>query len=403
MTDTGPPLVSLTARAEHLGREYEKEQTMDFEPSEEQVMIADSVDLFGTRHYPAAGRLKQLQAVPEASGARWAEMAELGWLALGQSGGSAEADGYVLSLMQGFGRHLMLEPYVTRCILIPALLEHESAPGIVNLYVGIAEGRNLAALALGEAQAGFEIHRIETTAESVESGYRLTGVKTHVEDGADAEWFVVPARTGGATDARDGISLFLVHRDAPGLTIDRFRGIDGHRHARLRLDAIQLDRGALIGPAGKGLPLLEAAVDRAIVAHLAEALGSMDSVRSVTLEYIKTRQQFGKPIGSFQVLQHRMVDIDTACEEARSMVYHATASLRADPAARRQAVSAAKARVGQCGLFVARQCIQLHGGVGVSAELIVSHHLKRQMMLDLTYGNAAYHRARFAEAFDRAA
>ncbi|HEX8420491.1 MAG TPA: acyl-CoA dehydrogenase [Sphingomonas sp.] len=372
---------------------------MDFEPSEEQVMIADSVDQFGARHCPPGGRLHQLAAGAEASAARWREMAELGWLALGQAGGTAENDTFLMSLMQGFGRHLMIEPYVTRCILVPALLEASSAPALAELRAGIADGRVQAALALGEPAAGFDLSHVETIAAAGIGGYRLIGVKSHVEDGADAEWFVVPACVQGTQD----IALFLVHRDAAGLTIDRFRSIDGHRHARLRLDGVAIGEDACIAPPGEGLSVLEAAVDRAIVAHLAEALGSMDAASAAALDYLKTRRQFGVAIGSFQVLQHRMVDIDTRCEEARSMVYYATARLRAPAPVRRAAISAAKARVAQCGLFVARQCIQLHGGVGVSAELIVSHHLKRQMMLDLAYGNAAWHRTRFSEASDLAA
>ncbi len=376
---------------------------MDFEPSEEQVMISDSVDLFGARHYPQSSRLKLLQAGPEAAQSRWAAIAELGWPGLGQVGFSAEADGYVMMLMQGIGRHLMLEPFVTRCILVPSVLEGATSPLAAKLNRGIAEGSALAALALGEAGSGFDLFRVDCRAERLANGYRLTGSKSHVEDGADAEWFIVPARTSGAADDEQGISLFAVHRDAPGLTVTPYRSIDSHRHARLRLEGVVVDTAALVGQEGESLSVLELAVDRAIVAHLNEALGSMDAVSALTLEYIKTRQQFGQPIGAFQTLQHRMVDIDTACEEARSMVYYAIAHLRADRSSRRKAISAAKARVSDCGLFVARQCIQLHGGLGVSAELIVSHHLKRQMMLDLAYGNAAYHRARFAELIDLAA
>lgn len=372
---------------------------MDFEPSEEQVMIGDSVDLFGARHYPPSERMKLLKAGPGALDSRWREMAEAGWLGLGQSADDeSDNDTYIMTLMQGLGRHLMLEPFVTRCILVPALLAGTDTPATQALLAGAADGTVLAALALGEARSGFHTNHVETIAEAVEGGFCLSGEKTHVEDGADAEWFVVPARTGGVVDDRAGISLFLVHRDAVGLEVERFSSIDAHRHARLKLVGVRVDTDALIGELGRGFPILEAAIDRAIVAHIAEALGSMEAVRNVALDYIKTRHQFGKLIGSFQVLQHSMVDMDTACEEARSMVYHATAHLRSDPATRRQAISAAKARVGQCGLFVARQSIQLHGGLGVSAELIVSHHLKRQMMLDLAYGNASYHRARFAEA-----
>jgi pimeloyl-CoA dehydrogenase len=372
---------------------------MDFEPSEEQVMISDSVDQFGARHYQPSERMRLITGGADSLERRWHEMARAGWLGLGQlADDDSNNDTYIMTLMQGFGRHLILEPFVTRCILVPALLAAAKTPTARGVLAGVANGTALAALALGEARSGFQLNWVETVAEAVEGGFRLRGEKTHVEDGADAEWFVVPARSSGTPFSDEGISLFLVHREAADLSIERFSSIDAHRHARLKLDGVRVGNDALIGELGQGLSILEPATDRAIVAHISEALGSMEAVRDVALEYIKTRHQFGKPIGSFQVLQHRMVDMDTACEEARSMVYYATKRLRGDSATRREAVSAAKARVGQCGLFVARQSIQLHGGLGVSAELIVSHHLKRQMMLDLAYGNASYHRTRFAEA-----
>lgn len=369
---------------------------MDFEPSHEQVMLADSADVFGARHYPASDRLRTVRAGQDRT--RWDEMAALGWLGLGQREEGVHApanDGFIMTLTEGFGRHLMLEPYVTRCVLAPALIE-DGDGAAAALLPGIADGSVAVSLALGEPKAGFALHHVETTAERHGAGFRLSGIKDHAIDGADADWFVVPARTAGAGDDRDGLSLFLVARDAPGLTVERYRSIDDHHHARLRLADVIVEGDALIGTVDAALPVLEAAVDRAIVAHLAEALGSMDAVAAITLDHIKTRTQFGQPIGTFQALQHRMVDITIACEEARSMVYHATASLADDAAQRAPAIAAAKARVGQCGLYAARQAVQLHGGLGFSAELIVSHHLKRQMMLDLVYGNAAYQRERFA-------
>ncbi len=372
---------------------------MNFELSDEDAMLADSVDLFGARHCPPSARLDMLRAGPEARRDRWREMAQLGWLDLGLADGGARSpvnDGYIMTLAEGFGRHLMLEPYVTHAVLAPALLEG-SAGDAAALLPGIADGSMAVSLALGEPAAGFTLNHVATIAERFDTGFRLSGLKQHVIDGADADWFAIPARTSGSVADRHGISLFLVHRDAPGLTVERYRSIDHHRHARLHLDQVIIGRAALVGAPDAALPVIEAAVDRAIVAHLAEALGSMEAVAAIALEYIKTRVQFGKPIGSFQALQHRMVDINIACEEARSMVYYATASLAADPAMRGPAVAAAKARIGQCGLYAARQAIQLHGGLGVSAELIVSHHLKRQMMLDQAYGNAAWQRQRFAE------
>ena len=374
---------------------------MDFEPSHEETMLADSVDAFGARHYPPSTRLKTVGADSAERRARWAEMAALGWLGLGiadDAGDVCDNDGYILALTEGFGRHLMLEPYVTRCVLIPALL---TGDGLADtLRASVADGSVTSSLALGEPDAGFTLHHVATTAAAQDTGYVLSGVKDHAIDGADADWFLVPARTSGATADRDGISLFVVRRDAPGLTVERYRSIDDHHHARLRLDNVAVDSDALIGARDAALPAIEAAVERAIVAHLAEALGSMEAVAAAALEYLKTRHQFGKPLGTFQALQHRMVDINIACEEARSMVYHAAASLAEVPALRGPAIAAAKARVAQCGLYAARQAVQLHGGLGVSAELIVSHHLKRQMMLDMAYGNAGYQRQRFTALAD---
>lgn len=373
---------------------------MNFELSEEQIIIRDSVNRFGANRYDPAERLRPLTVDGGVDRARWRDMAELGLLALplaeshGGLGGSAVD---VMVVMEAFGRHLMLEPYVTSCILALPLLMAGKGEVIEGVIAGIVEGRTQVATAIAEVDAGFDLRHVATVAEKCDGGVRLSGTKTYVENGADADWFILPARTEGACDAHDGVSLFIVERNAPGIRIERFRGIDHRRHARLQLDGVEIDETALLGPLNGGGDLLEFAVDRAITAHLAEALGSMEALRDMTLEYLKTRQQFGVAIGSFQALQHRMVDIAIACEEARSMTYHATLRLEADPGTRRKAVSAAKARVGQTALYVGRQAVQLHGGVGVSDELIVSHHLKRLMMIDLSYGNADYHRTRFAD------
>jgi len=290
----------------------------------------------------------------------------------------------------------MLEPYVTSCILAPALLAQGSGEAVNRVLGAIATGDAQVSPALAEPDSGFNLNRVTTRAIRTDGAFRISGIKSYAENGADAEWFIVPARTAGAPDERDGISLFLVPHTAPGLKRNDFRGIDHHGHASLQLDAVAVGTDALLGPLDGGLPLLEAAVDRAIAAHLAEAVGSMDALRAMTLDYLKSRRQFGATIGSFQVLQHRMVDIAIACEEARAITCHATSTLAADPVVRRGAVSAAKVRVAQTGLFVGRESVQLHGGVGTSDELMVSHHLKRLMMIDLAYGNADHHRALFA-------
>jgi alkylation response protein AidB-like acyl-CoA dehydrogenase len=373
---------------------------MNFDWTDEQLMLRESIGRFAAQHYGPGTRRSLLAQGTAGSRMRWKMMAEFGWLSLAlpdACGGLAGTPVDVMAFMEVFGRHLMLEPYVTSCILAPALLAQGSGDTVGRVLGAIATGDAQVSPALAEPDSGFNLNRVAASAALVDGDFRISGTKSYAEYGADADWFIVPARTAGAVNERSGISLFLVPQNAPGLRRNDFRGIDHHRHASLQFDAVAVGTDALLGPLDCGLPLLEAAVDRAIAAHLAEAVGSMDSLRDMTLGYLKSRQQFGATIGSFQALQHRMVDIAIACEEARAITYHATSSLAGDPVDRRRAVSAAKVRVGQTGLFVGRESVQLHGGVGTSDELMVSHHLKRLMMIDLAYGNADHHRGLFAD------
>jgi pimeloyl-CoA dehydrogenase len=372
---------------------------MNFELSEEQLMLRETVDRFGIEHYAAANRARMLANGGAAGRERWKIMADNGWLALPlpeMHGGMNGTPVDVMALMEAFGRHLIFEPFVSTCVLAPALLAYGSGEIVVGLMRAIASGDVQIAPAFAEPDSGYELNRVATAAASGDGGFRLSGVKCHAENGADADWFIITARTRGGVADRDGISLFVIARDAPGLSVEGYRSIDHHRHARLRLDSVPVASSALLGARNEGFPLLEMAVDRAIAAHLAEAVGCMDVLKDMTLAYLKSRRQFGVVIGSFQVLQHRMVDIAIACEEARSMLYHATLHLEADQVVRRRAISAAKARIGQTGLFVGRQSVQLHGGIGATDELIVSHYLKRLMMIDIAYGNCDHHRALFA-------
>lgn len=369
---------------------------MDFTYSDEQRMLGQSVDRFGEARWSPADRLKRLEDFEASVAQDWAQMAELGWLMIampeadgGLGGGPAE----VMAAMEAFGRHLLPHPYVASCVLTPALVAG-AGEAASELMAGIAAGAVQAAAGLLEADGGYDLAHVATAARRIDGGWRLDGCKSHVEDGAGADWFVVSARTGGGADEPAGISLFLVAKDAPGLTVERFRAVDAHRHARLRLDGVS--QVVALGEIDAALPTIERAVDHAIAAHLAEAVGSMEQANLATLDYLRTRQQFGVAIGTFQALRHRAVDMAIAAEEARSMCYRAT--LQLDGPERRRAVSAAKTRVGQTGLYVARQAVQLHGGVGTSDELVVSHHLRRQMMLEIAYGDAGHHRRRFIQA-----
>ena len=368
---------------------------MNFELTDDQAMLADSIDRFGRKAYPLAERPRLLAAAGRGEPGQWVAMAELGWLALplseaqGGLGGSATD---VMVVAEGLGRHLVPEPFVSTCVLAASLVTDQA------VLDGVIDGSTRVAFATGDGDARFTHMHIETTAVRDSGDFLLSGVKHYVPDGADADWFVVPGRSGGTVDALDGVGLFLLAKDTPGLTVERFRSPDHHRHARLRLDKVRVPAAGLIGEAGGSGMTLGLAVKRAILAHCAEAVGAMDALHDITLEYLKTRKQFGAPIGSFQALQHRMVDIAIACEEARSITWRATLEMEAGVMDKGRMTSAAKARVGQCGLFVGRQAVQLHGGVGTSDELVVPHYYKRLMMIDMAYGNADHHRARFAAA-----
>lgn len=367
---------------------------MQFAYNDEQQMLRDSVERFGEEEWNAADRLKRLAEGPAGGRRRWAKMAELGWLALpisesegGLGGGPVE----VMAIMEGIGRHLMTEAYASHCVLAPALMRGGGEHCAV-LLEQLGAGAIRIAAALIE-DSGFAPASIRTEALADGGGVRLSGTKIHVEDGADADWFLVSARTSGSVGSRDGIGLFLVPCDADGLDVRRFRSVDGHRHASLALRGVS---ATPVGQVGEAADRIDLAMDRAILAVLAESVGSMEAALAATLDYVRTRQQFGAPIGTFQAVQHKLVDMSLACEEARALTMVATAQY-AQTASDAALVAAAKVRVAQCGIAVTQQAVQLHGGVGTSEELVVSHHLRRQMMLELAFGDASFHKARFAD------
>lgn len=364
---------------------------MQFAFNDEQQMLRDSAERFGAEEWNAAERLKRLAEVGEGAAQRWGKMAELGWLMLpiaeedgGLGGGPVE----VMAIMEAVGRHLMTDAYVSHCVL-PAALLAGGGDHCAALLEQVGAGQVRIAAALVEEE-GFDIASISTTADDE---FRLTGAKAHVEDGADADWYLVSARSAGTSGEREGVGLFLVPAGAEGLSVQRFRAVDSHRHCSLTLEGVA---GIPVGAVGEAADRIDAALDLAIVAHLAEAVGSMEAAVEATLDYVRTRQQFGVAIGSFQVVQHKVVDMSVACEEARALMMVAASQLAGGGDAR-SLIAAAKVRVAQCGIAVAQQAVQLHGGVGTSEELIVSHHLRRQMMLDLTHGDRDHHKARFAE------
>jgi len=365
----------------------------------EQHMLKDSVERIVREHGQfAQWRLSTASAEPF-DRAAWQQMAELGWLGLGLSeahGGIGGSPADTALIMEGFGRGLLRQPYVSNCVLSLRLLAASAQPAALALLQGVADGTALVTTAVCEAHARFRLDRVRTTATATADGFSLSGDKAWVPDASSADWIIVPARTSGDGSAHGGISLFLVPAGAPGLERQDYRGPDHQHLSTLHLQQVQAPAASVVGPREGGLPLLEEAVDHAIVARLSEACGAMEAVAAMTLDYIKTRRQFGTTIGSFQSLQHRMVDMMIACEESRSILGPALQSLSGTPDERRRAVSAAKTRVGQCGLFVGHQAVQLHGGIGTSDELAVSHYLKRLLMIDLAFGNSDHHLERYA-------
>jgi alkylation response protein AidB-like acyl-CoA dehydrogenase len=319
----------------------------------------------------------------------------------------AEADGGLggtavdlMVVMQELGRGIVVEPYLATVVLGGgALAMMGSAAQRQAILPGVVEGKRQLALAYGEPQSRFDLHDVATAAHRDGAGYVLTGKKAVVLNGATADTLVVSARTGGAQRDAQGITLFLVERGAKGLTAYDYRTIDGLRAADVSLESVRVGADAILGPPDGALPLLEHAVDRGAAALCAEAVGVMESLNAFTLDYLKTRQQFGQPIGRFQVLQHRAVDMMVHAEQLKSIACLAAAKADSgDASERRRAVSAAKSLAGRSGRFVAKEATQLHGGMGVTLDLPAAHYAKRLTMIDFWLGDSDWHTDRFAAA-----
>jgi len=373
---------------------------MDFEFKEEQLQLADALKRWIGRDYGFEARRAIVASSAGVSEQAWAQLAELGLTALPvpeEQGGFAGDAVDMFVVMQELGRGLVVEPYFATVLGAEFL---RLGGGHAALLEQVATGELKLACALGERQSRHDMRDIATRAEPAGDGWRLSGEKKVVLHGAQAGVLVVSARSAGGQRDKDGVTLFAVPAGAPGVRITEYRMLDGQRAADVHLDGVQLGADALVGAPGAGWQILEAAIDYGAGLLCAEAVGAMDALFAATLDYLKTRQQFRVPIGKFQALQHRMADMYIHLEQARSMAMLAAVRLRSGNAAeRRQAVSAAKYRVGQAARFVGQQAVQLHGGMGVTDELPAAHYFKRLTTIELTLGDADHHLARFmAEA-----
>jgi alkylation response protein AidB-like acyl-CoA dehydrogenase len=375
---------------------------MEFNYSEEQLALQDTLQRFISRDYDFDKRRAFSASALGYSAEAWSQYAELGLLALpfpedlGGLGGNGVD---VMVVMEQFGQGLLLEPYLSTVVTCGVLLcDAGSAAQKQKLVPEIAAGKLQLALAAYEAAGRYDLSFVAATAQQSGGSWRLSGRKTVVLDGASADYFLVSARSAGKSGDRDGISMFLVPRAAKGLTVAPYPTQSGARAADLLLENVAVGNEALIGEAGRGLPILERAVDRAAAALCAEAIGIINALNQATLNYLKTRKQFGVAIGTFQALKHKMADMLIAAEQARSMaIIGAVHADSHDAAERHRAISAAKAYIGQAGRLVGQHAVQMHGGMGVVDELIVSHYFKRLTMIDLTFGDADYHLASFSE------
>lgn len=368
---------------------------MDFRLNEEQQQFADSLGRWVSNNYGFEARKAIIGSPEGTSQAAWQALAELGATALPVPSDAGGLDGTAVDMMvvmQQLGKGLVVEPYFATAIAVELIKQSGGHPVLEQ----VAQGQAKLAFALYETQARHDVFDVLTRAEPSGDGYVLNGSKAAVIHGGQADALVVLARTGGAQRDTEGLSLFLVRPDAAGLSIKDYRTFDGQRAADIVLDNVAVQAADVLGQAGAAWDAVDSAIDYGTALLCAEALGLMEATNATTLEYLKTRQQFGVPIGTFQVLQHRMADMYMHLEQARSITLLAVDSLdHADAGDRRYRVSAAKVRVGQAMKFIGQQSIQLHGGMGMTNEMPVSHYFKRMTAVELTLGDTNYHLLRF--------
>ena len=375
---------------------------MDFSFTEEQTLLRNMVQSFVQDNYDFDARMKIVRSEDGMSREIWQQFAELGLLAApfsedlgGLDGGPIET----MVIMEELGRGLVVEPYLPTVVLCGGIWNRHASKDQQETHLpSLIAGESIWALAFSEPQSRFNLADIVTSAKAEGDGYVLNGAKAVVLGGPWADKLIVSARVSGDQRERDGVSLFIVDKSANGVSTQDYPTVDGGRASEITFENVAVGADALIGEAGNGLDILEEAIDFGIGALSAEAIGHMKQLNDATVEYCKTRKQFGVAIGSFQVLQHRMVDMFMEYEQSVSMTYMVNMKLSEDASARAKAASGAKVQIGKSGRFVGQQAVQLHGGMGMTEELNVGHYFKRLTMIDTQFGNVDHHLKRFAAA-----
>lgn len=371
---------------------------MDFSFTEEQSMLRDTVASYLADNYDFDKRRAALAKEPGRRPDVWKAFAEeLGILGapfseeLGGLGGGPIEN---MIVMEELGKALVVEPYLPTVVIGGGFLKHSGHAGAADLIGGVIGGETIIAFAYAEPQGRYNLADLTTTAKKDGAGWTLNGHKAVVIGAPYATHFIVTARTAGGQRDAQGVSVFLVERRAAGVSTRDYPTVDGFRASEVYFENVSLGADALLGPADHGLPLVEKVVDEAIAATCAEACGVLRKLHEGTLEYTKQRKQFGVPISSFQVLQHRMVDMFINVEQSISMTYMANIKL-SDDAERAKAVSAAKVQIGKACKFVGQNAIQLHGGMGMTDEMAIGHYFKRATMIENAFGSVDHHLARY--------
>ena len=372
---------------------------MDFTFNEEQTLIQDQVDQFIQKEYDWETRQSLSNSELGFGDNNWQKFAELGWLGISTSEDSGGFGGSAIEsmlIMEAFGKGLVVEPFLETIIMSSGLIdEHGSDQQKSSILEPAIAGELHLAWAYAEPQSRFNLSDVVTEAKIDGDNYILNGYKSVVMNGPSADKIIVSARTSGSQLEEAGITLFIVDANSEGLNKTNYKTVDGRRASDLTIENVSVTKDDIIGHVDKGFGLLDSSIDRAILAISAEAVGAMEVLYKATVEYTKTREQFGTSIGKFQVLQHRMVDMFMEYEQCKSLLYMATMKHEEGSSDAKKAISGLKYQVGKAGRFIGQQAVQLHGGMGVTDELNVGHYFKRLTTVGTIFGNTDFHLKRY--------
>ena len=368
---------------------------MDFTFNEEQSLIQDQVDQFVQKEYDWETRQSLSNSELGFGEDNWKKFAELGWLGISVSEDSGGFGGSAIEsmlIMEAFGKGLVVEPFLETVIMAGGLIDDHGSDQQKSSFLEPAiAGEMHLALAYAEPQSRFNLSDVVTEAKADGDNFIINGYKSVVMNGPSADQIIVSARTSGTQLDESGISLFIIDANASGLDKTNYKTVDGRRASDLTFENVSVSKENLIGEQDKGFEILDSAIDKAILAISAEAVGAMEVLYKTTVEYTKTREQFGTAIGKFQVLQHRMVDMFMEYEQCKSLLYMATMKHEEKAEDAKKAISGLKYQVGKAGKFIGQQAVQLHGGMGVTDELNVGHYFKRLTTVGTIFGNTDYH------------